>query len=103
MISLLFSLSSLWTASRANGSLPVNGGASTYLGLKDLHAQEKGGRTEPRVGQAGQPGPTGLAHPGPTRSSLLSHGSLCLYALWPLHLHYFHDTILVSKMEVLLA
>jgi hypothetical protein len=38
----------------------VNGGASTYLGLKDLHAQEKGGRTEPRVGQAGRPGPTGL-------------------------------------------
>jgi hypothetical protein len=56
MISLLFSLSSLWTASRANGSPSANGGASTYLGLKDLHAQEMGGRTDPRVGQAGRPG-----------------------------------------------
>jgi hypothetical protein len=42
-ISLLFSLSSLWTASQANGSLPANSGASTHLGLKGLHAQEKGG------------------------------------------------------------
>jgi hypothetical protein len=45
---------------QANGSLPANGGASTYLGLKDLYTQEMGGRTDPRVGQAGRPGPTGL-------------------------------------------
>jgi hypothetical protein len=59
MISLLFSLSSLRTASRATGSLPANVGTSTYLGLKDLHAQEMGGRTDPGVGQAGRPRPTG--------------------------------------------
>ena len=64
MISLRFSLSSLWTASRANGSLPANGGASLYLGLKHLHAQEMGGRTASGMGQAGRPGPTG---PGPFR------------------------------------
>jgi hypothetical protein len=62
MISLLFSLSSLWTASRANGSPSANGGASTYLGLNHLHAQEMGGRTDVGMGQAGRPGPTG---PGP--------------------------------------
>ena len=64
MISLLFFLSSLWTASRANGSLPANGGASTYLGLRHLQAQEKGSRTTSGMGQSGRPGPTG---PGPSR------------------------------------
>jgi hypothetical protein len=62
MIFLLFSLSSLWTASRMNGSLPANSGASTSLGLKHLHTHEMGGRTNPGMGQAGRPGPTG---PGP--------------------------------------
>jgi hypothetical protein len=64
MISLLSFLSSLWMASQANGSLPANGGTSTYLELHHLHAQEMGGRTDTRMGQAGHPGPTG---PGPSR------------------------------------
>ena len=64
MISLLFFLSSLWTVSRANGSPPANGGASTYLGLHHLHAQEMGGRTDVGMGQDGRPGPTG---PSPFR------------------------------------
>jgi hypothetical protein len=60
MISLLYSLSSLWMASQANDSPSANKGGSPYLGLKDLHAQEMMGRTDPRVGQAGRPVPTGL-------------------------------------------
>jgi hypothetical protein len=52
MISLLSFLSSLCTASQANGSLPANGGTPTYLGLNHLHAQEIGGRTDTRMGQA---------------------------------------------------
>jgi hypothetical protein len=60
MISLLFFLSSLWTASWANGS-PLNVGAPTCLGLHRLHAQEMGGRTDDRMGQAGRPRPTGLS------------------------------------------
>jgi hypothetical protein len=52
--------------------------------------------------------PTGLgrpaqAHPGPALSPLRSRGSSCIYALCPLHLHYFDDVILASKMELLLA
>jgi hypothetical protein len=43
------------------------------------------------------------AHLGPARSPLRSRGSSCIYALCPLHLHYFDDVILASKMEVLLA
>jgi hypothetical protein len=41
MISLLFFRSSFWMASRANGSLHANGGASTYLGLHRLQVQER--------------------------------------------------------------
>jgi hypothetical protein len=43
------------------------------------------------------------AHPGPVQSPFHSRGSSCVYALFPLHLHYFDDVILASKMEVLLA
>jgi hypothetical protein len=43
------------------------------------------------------------AHLGPVWSPLRSHGSLCIYALCPLHLHHFYDVILASKMEALLA
>jgi hypothetical protein len=84
-------------------TLSANGGASTYLGLKDLHAQERGAK--PTLGWAW---PAGLgrpaqAHPGPVRSPLRSRGSSCLYALCPLHLHHFDGDILTSKMEGLLA
>jgi hypothetical protein len=43
------------------------------------------------------------AHPGPVRSPLRFCGSSYIYALSPLHLHYFDDLILASKMEVLFA
>jgi hypothetical protein len=49
MISLLFSLSSLRTSSRANGSLPMNGSAYTYLGLKDF-TLKKWGPNRPQGG-----------------------------------------------------
>jgi hypothetical protein len=62
MISFLSFLSSFWMASRVNGSLSTNGGASTYLGLNHLHAQEMEGRTNVGMGQDGRPGPT---DPGP--------------------------------------
>jgi hypothetical protein len=55
MISLLFSFSSLWTTSQANGSFPANGGTSTYLGLTHLHTQETGDRTALGMGQASRP------------------------------------------------
>jgi hypothetical protein len=55
-------ISSLWTTSRANGSLPANGSASTCLGLTHPHTQETGDRTASGMGQVGQPGPT---DPGP--------------------------------------
>jgi hypothetical protein len=58
MISLLFSLSCLWTTSRVNGSLFATGGTSTYLGLHHLHAQETWGRSNVGIGQTGRPGPT---------------------------------------------
>jgi hypothetical protein len=78
----------------------ANGGASTNLGLKILRVQEKGGRTDPRSAP-GRPvwADTGQAHPGPVRSPFSSRGSSCVYALCPIHLHYFDDVILASKIE----
>jgi hypothetical protein len=96
-------LSSLCMASRANDSLSLslaNGGASSNLGLKDLRVQEKGGRTDPRSG----PGRSVRLRPiRDVRSPLHSRGSSCIYALCPLHFHYFDDVIVASKMEVLHA
>jgi hypothetical protein len=102
-ISLLFSLSSLRTASQTNGSPLANGGASKYLGLKGLQAQEKRGKPTLRWARPAVLGRSTQAHPGPVRSHLRSHGSSCIYALCPLHLQHFDDVILASKMEVLLA
>jgi hypothetical protein len=81
----------------------ANGGTSRDLGLKILRVQGKGAEPTLELGQAGRLGPTAQAHPGPARSPLRSRGSSCIYALYPLHLHYFDDVILASKMEVLLA
>jgi hypothetical protein len=102
--SLLFSLSSLCMTSQANGSPSANGGASTYLGLKDLHSQEKRG-AEPTSGSARSAGlgRPAQAYPGSVLSPLRSCGSSCIFALCPLHLHHFDDVILASKMGVLLA
>jgi hypothetical protein len=72
----------------------ANGGASRTLGLKILWVQGKGAEPTPGVGQA---------HFVSVRSPLFSRGSSCIYAICPLHLHYFDDVILASKMEVLFA
>jgi hypothetical protein len=77
----------------------ANGGAARALGLKILRVQGKDGRTDSRSG-LDRPA---WAHLGPVRSPLCSHGSSCIYALCPFHLHDFDDVILASKMEVLRA
>jgi hypothetical protein len=76
----------------------TNGDAYMNLGLKIFRVQEKGAEPTLEVGQAGRLGPT-----GPVWLPLRSRGSSCNYALCPLHLHYFDNVILASKMEVLLA
>jgi hypothetical protein len=89
----------LWMTSRCEWT-----GASTNLGLKVLRVEEKGGPNRPpEWARPASLGRLAQARPGPVRSPLLSRRSSCIYALCPLHLHYFEDVILVSKMEVLLA
>jgi hypothetical protein len=97
-------LSSLWMASRANGSL--------FCEWRHLHELRVEGSSGARKGRPNRPPewarPAGLgrptqAHPGPVQSPLRSRGSSCIYALCPLHLHHFNDVILASKMKVLLA
>jgi hypothetical protein len=89
----------------ANGSLSCEWRRLHELRVEGPSGARKGGRTDPRSG----PGwPAGLgrlaqAHPGPVRSPLRSRGSSCIYAVCPLHLHYFDNVILASRMEVLLA
>jgi hypothetical protein len=91
---------------------PLSANGSTLCEWRHLH----GLRVEdPSGGREGGPNrpckwarPAGLcqpaqAHPGTARSPLYSRGSSCVYALWTLHLHYFDDVILASKMEVLFA
>jgi hypothetical protein len=99
MISLLSFLYSLWTASRVNGSLSVNDGVPTYLGLHHLHTQEMGGLNRLRNG----PGRPAQVHPSPVRSPFRSHGSSCHFALSPLQLRHLGDVILASKIEGLLT
>jgi hypothetical protein len=74
------------------------------LRVDDPSGARKGGPNRPRkwarLAGLGRPA---QAHPGPVRSPLRSRGSLCIYALCPLHLHHFDDVILASKMEVLFA
>jgi hypothetical protein len=100
-----FSLACGWTLG-ANGSLSLS---CEWRRLHELRVEgpsgaRKGGPNRPpewaRPAVLGRPT---QAHPGPVRSSLRSRGSLCIYALCPLHLHYFDYVILVSKMEVLVA
>jgi hypothetical protein len=67
MISLLSFISSLWTTSRANGSLPANGGAHTCLGLHHLHTQEMGDRTPQEWARPADPG---SSRPGSVAPSL---------------------------------
>jgi hypothetical protein len=88
----------------ANGSLYCEWRRLHELRVENPSGARKGGPNRPpewaRLASLGRPA---QAHPGPVRSPLRSRGSLCIYALCPLHLHYFDDVILASKMEVLLA
>jgi hypothetical protein len=102
MISLL-SLACGWTLG-ANGSLSWE--------WWSLHEHRVGGSSGSRKGGPNCPPkwawPAGLGRPaqvhlGPVQSPLRLCGYSCIYALCPLHLHYFDDVILASKMEVLLA
>jgi hypothetical protein len=88
----------------ANGSLSCEWRRLHELMVEASSGARKGGPNRPPEWAR----PTGLgrpaqAHIGPVRSALRSRGSSCIYALCPLHLHYFDDVILASKMEVLLA
>jgi hypothetical protein len=88
----------------ANGSLSCEWRLLHELRVEGSSGSRKGGPNRPLEWAR----PAGLdrpaqAHPAPVRSPLCSHGSSCIYALCPLHLHYFVDVILASKMEVLLA
>jgi hypothetical protein len=97
-------LSSLWMASQANDSLSCKWRRLQQLRVEGSSGARKGGLNQPSewARSAGLGRPT-QAHPGLARSPLHSHGSSCIYALCPLHLHHFDDVILASKMEVLLA
>jgi hypothetical protein len=102
-LSLSLSLACGWPLG-ANGFLSCEWRHLHELRVKDPSCARKGGTNRPlewvRPAGLGRPA---KAHPGPVRSPLRSRGSSCIYALCPLHLHYFHDLILTSKMEVLLA
>jgi hypothetical protein len=98
------SLSSLWMASRLNGSLPSEWRRLQDFRVEDRSGARKGGpnRSLEWARLAGLGGPA-QAHPGPVWSPLHSRGSSSDYALCPFHLHDFDDVILASKMEVLRA
>jgi hypothetical protein len=83
----------------ANGSLFCEWRRLEGFRVEDPSGARKGGRTDPRSG----PGRPARADFSPVRSPLRSHGSSCIYALCPLHLHYFDDVIITSKMELLFA
>jgi hypothetical protein len=99
MIPLLFSLSSLWTASRANGSLLCKW-QSLHEHRVDgsSHARKGGAEPTPEWDRPTGPVRPAQAHPGPVRSPFRSRGSSCIYAVCPLHLHNFDDVIHASKM-----
>jgi hypothetical protein len=88
----------------ANGSLYCEWRCLHRLRVEDPSSARKGGPNRcwdwARPAGLGRPS---QAHPGPVRSPLRSRGSSCIYELCPLHLHYFDDVILASKMEILLA
>jgi hypothetical protein len=99
----LLSLACGWPLS-ANGSLSCEWRHLHELRVEGSSGARKGGPSRPPEWAR----PVGLgrptqAHPGPVRSPLRSRGSSCIYAPCPLHLHYFDNVILASKMEVLLA
>jgi hypothetical protein len=88
----------------ANGSLPCEWWCLHELRVEGSSGAREGGSNRPpkRAKPAGL-GQPALAHLDLVRSPLRSRGSSCINELCPLHLHYFDDVILASKMEVLLA
>jgi hypothetical protein len=87
-----------------NGSLHCEWRRLHRLRVEDPSGARKGGPNRPqnwaRPDGLGRPA---QENPSSVRSPLRSRGSSCIYALCPLHLHYFDDVILRSKMEVLRA
>jgi hypothetical protein len=90
--------------------LGVNGSHSCeWRRLHELRVEDpssvrkRGPNRPPEWARPANLGRPAQAHPDPVPSPLRSRGSSCIYALCPLHLHYFDDVILASKMEVLLA
>jgi hypothetical protein len=88
----------------ANGSLLCEWRRLQSFRVENPSSARKGGANRHREWAR----PAGLgrpaqAHPGPARSPLRSRGSSGDYEFCPLHLHYFDDVILASKMEVLRA
>jgi hypothetical protein len=87
----------------------ANGSLYEWRHLQDFRVEDP---SSARKGALNRPlewaRPAGLGwlaqvHPGPVRSPLRSRGSSGDYAFCPLHLHYFDDVVLTSKMEVLFA
>jgi hypothetical protein len=94
MISLLYFLSSLWTASQENGSPFANGGASMDLGLHHLHTQETGGRTDTWMARSASLGRPTQAHPArfgrpfaPVDSLDILHFAPPIASIWRHHPH----------------
>jgi hypothetical protein len=88
----------------ANGSLSCKWRHLHELRVEGSSGARKGGPNRPlEWARPAGLGRSAQAHSGPVRSPLHFRGSSCIYALCPLHLHYFEDVILASKMEVLLA
>jgi hypothetical protein len=98
-----FSLACGWPLG-VNGSLSCEWRRLHELRVEGSSGARKGGPNRPpewaRLVGLGRPA---QAHPGSVWSPLHSRGFSCIYAFCPLHLHYFDDVILASKMEVLLA
>jgi hypothetical protein len=83
------SLACGWPLS-VNGTLSCEWRCLHELRVEGPSGARKGGLNRPTEWAR----PAGLgrpvqAHPGPVRSPLHSRGSSCIYALCPLHLHYF--------------
>jgi hypothetical protein len=97
------SLACGWPLS-VNGSLLYEWRRLHRLRVEDPSGARKGGPNRPwewaKPAGLGRPA---QAHSSPVRLPLRSRGSSCIYALCPIHLNYFNDVILASKMEVLLA
>jgi hypothetical protein len=94
MITPLFPLSSLWIASRANGSLFANGGASMCLGLKHLHNQEMGAEPTPEWAKPAVLGRPAQAHFGPVRSPFAHMGP-------PVIMHFIPSICTILMMSSL--